>query len=47
MEQFNLGVQLMAYGLTGVFTVLIVYFVMIKALVWLFPYKPEEKESEM
>ena len=46
MEQFNLGVQLMIYGLIGVFTVLVVYFVMIKALVRLFPYKPEEKESE-
>lgn len=47
MNQMGLGLQLMLYGLIGVFTVLIAYFVMIKALVRLFPYKPEEKESEI
>lgn len=47
MDQFGLGLQLMLYGLIGVFTVLIVYFVMIKVLVQIFPYKSEEKPSSV
>jgi len=42
----SLGLQLMVYGLAGVFTVLIVFFFVSKALVYLFPYKPGEKKQE-
>ena len=43
MAQFGLGLQLMAYGLIGVFMVLIVFFGMIKALIKLFPARDDEE----
>jgi len=39
MNELSLGLELMAYGLTGVFAVLIMFFGIIKLLVKLFPYK--------
>lgn len=42
MDKLGLGIQLMMYGLTGVFTVLIMFYGMIVGLMKLFPYKPEE-----
>ncbi|NLK72395.1 MAG: OadG family protein [Clostridiales bacterium] len=43
MSDMDLGLQLMAYGLAGVFTVLVLFYLGIKLLVKLFPYKEEEK----
>ncbi len=41
MDEFGLGLELMAYGLTGVFVVLILFFIVIKLLLIVFPYKGE------
>ncbi|HSN65919.1 MAG TPA: OadG-related small transporter subunit [Fusibacter sp.] len=41
MYEFGLGLELMAYGLTGVFAVLILFFIVIKLLLKVFPYKGE------
>jgi Na+-transporting methylmalonyl-CoA/oxaloacetate decarboxylase gamma subunit len=43
----SLGLQLMVYGLAGVFTVLIVFFFVSKALVYLFPYRAKEEKQEL
>lgn len=37
MDNVNLGLQLMGYGLTGVFMVLILFYIVIKLLLKLFP----------
>lgn len=42
MDHLNLGFQLMAYGLAGVFVVLILFYIMIKLLLKIFPYKEEQ-----
>ncbi|GAB6106439.1 OadG-related small transporter subunit [Fusibacter bizertensis] len=39
MNEFNLGLELMGYGLAGVFIVLILFFIVIKVLVKMFPIK--------
>lgn len=39
MDNVNLGLQLMGYGLTGVFMVLILFYIVIKLLLKLFPLK--------
>lgn len=43
MNELGLGVELMMYGLTGVFVVLIMFFFVIKLLLKIFPYKEETK----
>jgi Na+-transporting methylmalonyl-CoA/oxaloacetate decarboxylase gamma subunit len=45
MSDISLGLQLMQYGLAGVFLVLILFYFMIKALMKLFPYQPENEEK--
>lgn len=45
MNQLDLGFQVMGYGITGVFTVLILFYFMIKGLLKLFPYKAEEENE--
>ena len=45
MNQIGLGFQVMGYGLTGVFTCLIIFFFTIKALLFLFPDKSEEEKT--
>ncbi|MDP3388249.1 MAG: OadG-related small transporter subunit [Eubacteriales bacterium] len=39
MDNVNLGLQLMGYGLAGVFMVLILFYAVIKLLLKLFPLK--------
>lgn len=43
---FALGLQLMLYGLTGVFTTLIVFILSIVALTRLFPARELQEENE-
>ncbi len=43
MNELGLGVELMMYGLTGVFVVLILFYFVIKLLLKVFPYKEETK----
>jgi Na+-transporting methylmalonyl-CoA/oxaloacetate decarboxylase gamma subunit len=43
MNELGLGVELMMYGLTGVFVVLIMFYFVIKLLLKVFPYKEETK----
>lgn len=43
MEELMLGVELMAYGLIGVFTVLILFYLMVVIIIKLFPYKEEKQ----
>lgn len=43
MHEFSLGLQLMGMGLVGVFSVLIIFYLTIKALMFLFPYKESEQ----
>ncbi|MBZ4646339.1 MAG: hypothetical protein PWR27_1297 [Petroclostridium sp.] len=45
MDQINLGLQLMGYGLAGVFLVLILFYAVIRLLVKIFPYNPEEEQD--
>ena len=42
MDKLGLGIQLMLYGLAGVFTVLVLFYAMIVGLMKMFPYKPED-----
>jgi Na+-transporting methylmalonyl-CoA/oxaloacetate decarboxylase gamma subunit len=42
MSEFYLGLELMGYGLAGVFIVLILFFIVIKMLIKIFPYKEEQ-----
>jgi hypothetical protein len=46
MNQIGLGFQVMWYGLAGVFSCLIIFFFTIKALLFLFPDKPEEENAD-
>ena len=46
MTEFQMGLELMLYGLAGVFVVLILFFVVIKLLVAIFPYKEEKKSDQ-
>lgn len=46
MIKILMGFELMAYGLAGVFIVLIVFFFMIKLLVWLYPDTSEENQKQ-
>ena len=43
MNELGLGIELMMYGLTGVFVVLIMFYFVIKLLLKVFPYKEETK----
>ena len=43
MNELGLGLELMMYGLTGVFAVLIMFYFVIKLLLKVFPYKEETK----
>jgi len=43
MSEISLALQLMVYGLAGVFLVLILFYWTIKALLKIFPYKKEEQ----
>jgi len=43
MSEISLALQLMVYGLAGVFLVLILFYWTIKALLKIFPYKEEEQ----
>ncbi|NLN63889.1 MAG: OadG family protein [Clostridiaceae bacterium] len=45
MSDISLGLQLMQYGLAGVFLVLILFYVLITLLVKIFPYRPENDEK--
>jgi hypothetical protein len=45
MNQIGLGFQVMGYGLAGVFSCLIIFFVTIKALLFLFPDKSEDEKT--
>ncbi|NLY18599.1 MAG: OadG family protein [Clostridiaceae bacterium] len=45
MSDLSLGLQLMEYGLAGVFLVLILFYVLIIILMKLFPYHPEKEED--
>jgi len=45
MDDIFLGIQLMEYGLAGVFLVLILFYVMIIVMMKVLPYKPENKED--
>jgi Na+-transporting methylmalonyl-CoA/oxaloacetate decarboxylase gamma subunit len=44
MTELQAGVQLMLYGLCGTFTVLILFFIMIKLILKLFPEKEKPEE---
>jgi len=44
MSDFSLGLQLMEYGLAGVFIVLILFYVIILVLMKLFPYHPDNED---
>lgn len=41
-----MGLQLMGYGLAGVFLVLILFYGMIQLMMKVFPYHPENEETE-
>ncbi len=45
MNELKLGLELMLYGLIGVFVVLILFFFVIKLLTTVFPYKEEKKDN--
>lgn len=46
MNDISLGLELMGYGLAGVFLVLILFYVMIVLMVKIFPFHPESEEKE-
>ncbi len=46
MSDVSMGLQLMGYGLAGVFLVLILFYVMILLMMKIFPYRPESEENE-
>jgi len=46
MDDIVLGVQLMEYGLSGVFLVLILFYAVITLMMKALPYKPENDENE-
>lgn len=43
MDELMLGVELMVFGLIGVFTVLILFYLMVVIIIKLFPYKEENQ----
>lgn len=45
MTDISLGLQLMEYGLAGVFIVLILFYAMITVMMKVLPYKAENKEN--
>ncbi|NLO39492.1 MAG: OadG family protein [Ruminiclostridium sp.] len=45
MSDISLGLQLMGYGLVGVFVVLILFYFMILLMMKVFPYRPENEEQ--
>lgn len=45
MDQIQLGVTLMCYGIAGVFSVLALFILLIKAIVKLFPAKLPQDEG--
>jgi Na+-transporting methylmalonyl-CoA/oxaloacetate decarboxylase gamma subunit len=45
MTDIFLGLQLMEYGLGGVFLVLILFYAMIAVMMKVLPYKDENKEN--
>ncbi len=46
MDQIGLGFELMGYGLSGVFTFLIIFFFTVKVLLFLFPDKSEKEKAD-
>ncbi len=46
MSEISLGLQLMGYGLAGVFVVLILFYFMIVLMLKIFPYRPEKQDAE-
>jgi len=46
MGEIYLGVKLMEYGLLGTFSVIVLFYVIIMALMKIFPYKNEENSNE-
>ncbi|MBP7175946.1 MAG: OadG family protein [Thermoclostridium sp.] len=46
MSEISMGLQLMAYGLAGVFVVLILFYFMIMLMMKIFPYRAENEETE-
>lgn len=42
MGVFNLGLQLMLYGLIGTFTVLFLFYAVLKIIMKVFPYKEDK-----
>jgi Na+-transporting methylmalonyl-CoA/oxaloacetate decarboxylase gamma subunit len=46
MSEISMGLQLMGYGLAGVFLVLILFYVMILLMMKIFPYRPESDETD-
>ena len=46
MSEISMGLQLMGYGLAGVFIVLIVFYAMILLMMKIFPHRPESEETE-
>ena len=47
MTQMQLGVTLMGYGLIGVFSVLLLFILLIKILTAVFPHKKEKPEDSI
>ncbi|MDR2933260.1 MAG: OadG family protein [Oscillospiraceae bacterium] len=45
MNDMQLGFQLMGYGLLGVFSVLIIFMIVIKLLTVIFPAEKESKDQ--
>ena len=43
---FSLGLELMLYGLAGVFTTLILFILMILGLTKIFPYKDDDSNRD-
>jgi Na+-transporting methylmalonyl-CoA/oxaloacetate decarboxylase gamma subunit len=43
-SDISLGLQLMQYGLAGVFLVLILFYILIVIMMKLFPYKSEKED---
>ena len=47
MTHMQLGVALMGYGLIGVFSVLLLFILLIKLLTTIFPHKKETPEDSI
>jgi len=46
MNDIFLGIQLLEYGLSGVFLVLILFYAVITLMMKILPYKPENEENK-